>query len=105
MPTLFPVNCTKSSRGLGSKRVTRKRLTQSMLPEAVVIRLSAANVGKQRSWNSDLSYLKRDIAAVAHDFSADLDQLFLRARQRPVFVSRANVPLCAARPDVACTAG
>ena len=35
------------------------------------------NLGKQRSWNSDLGYLKRDIAAVAHDFCADLDQLFL----------------------------
>ena len=35
--------------------------------------------------NSDLGHLKRDIAAAGHDFCADLDQLFLQARQRPVF--------------------
>ena len=34
--------------------------------------------------NGDLRHLKRDIATVAHDLRADLDQLFLQARERPV---------------------
>jgi hypothetical protein len=33
----------------------------------------------------DLSHLERDIAAVADNLRADLDQLFLEARQRPIF--------------------
>ena len=37
------------------------------------------------SRNGDLGHLEGDIAAVAHDLRADLDQLFLQARQRPVF--------------------
>jgi hypothetical protein len=34
--------------------------------------------------DGDLGHLKRDIAAVAHELRADLDQLFLQARQRPI---------------------
>src|SRR5262245_4836145 len=34
--------------------------------------------------NGDLGHLEGDIAAVAHDFRADLDQLVLQTRQRPV---------------------
>ena len=37
------------------------------------------------SRNGDLGHLEGDITAVAHDLRADLDQLFLQARQRPVF--------------------
>jgi hypothetical protein len=36
------------------------------------------------SRNGDLGHLEGDIAAVAHDLRADLDQLFLQARQRPI---------------------
>ena len=35
--------------------------------------------------NGDLSHLERDIATVAHDLRADLDQLVFEARQRPIF--------------------
>jgi hypothetical protein len=34
--------------------------------------------------NGDLGHLEGDLAAVAHDFRADLDQLLLQARQRPI---------------------
>ena len=34
--------------------------------------------------NRDFGHLKRDIAAMADDLRADLDQLFLQARQRPL---------------------
>ena len=43
------------------------------------------DVGEQVSRNGDLGHLEGDIAAVADDLRADLDQLFLQARQRPVF--------------------
>ena len=35
-------------------------------------------------WDGDLGHLEGDIAAVADDLRADLDQLLLQARQRPV---------------------
>ena len=35
-------------------------------------------------WDGDLGHLEDDIAAVAHDFRADLDQLVLQTRQRPI---------------------
>src|SRR5262249_26575236 len=35
-------------------------------------------------WDGDLGHLEDNIAAVAHDFRADLDQLVLQTRQRPV---------------------
>jgi hypothetical protein len=43
-----------------------------------------ANLLLAPSWRTDLGHLKDDVAAVAHDFRADLDQLFLQARQRPI---------------------
>ena len=42
------------------------------------------DVGKQISWDGDLGHLEDDIAAVANDLRADLDQLLLQARQRPI---------------------
>jgi hypothetical protein len=42
------------------------------------------NVGEQILWDGDLGHLKRDIATVCHHLRADLDQLFLQARQGPV---------------------
>jgi hypothetical protein len=35
-------------------------------------------------WDGDLGHLEGDIAAVADDLCADLDQLLFEARQRPV---------------------
>ena len=35
-------------------------------------------------WDGDLGHLEGNIAAVAHDLRADLDQLVLQTRQRPV---------------------
>jgi hypothetical protein len=37
-------------------------------------------------WDGDLGHLEGDIAAVAHDLRADLDELFLQARQRPILI-------------------
>jgi hypothetical protein len=34
--------------------------------------------------NGDLGHLESDITPVAHDFRADLDELLLEARQRPI---------------------
>ena len=39
---------------------------------------------KRSGGYGDFGHLKRDIAAMAHDLRADLDQLFLQARQRPI---------------------
>jgi len=44
-----------------------------------------ANLLLAPSWRTDLCHLECDIAAMAHDLRANLDQLFLQARQRPVF--------------------
>jgi len=42
-------------------------------------------VGKQISRDGDLGHLECDVAAVAHDLRADLDELLLQARHRPIF--------------------
>jgi hypothetical protein len=39
---------------------------------------------EQISRDGDLGHLKGDVTAVAHDLRANLDQLFLQARQRPI---------------------
>ena len=41
------------------------------------------DVGEQVSGNCDLGHLERDIAPVANDLRADLDQLLLQSHQRP----------------------
>jgi hypothetical protein len=43
------------------------------------------DVGEEIFRDSDLGHLKGDIAAMAYDLRTDFDQLFLQARQRPVF--------------------
>ena len=43
------------------------------------------NLLEHLPWDGDLSHLEGDVAAVANNLRADLDQLFLQARQRPVF--------------------
>src|SRR5262245_13489138 len=42
------------------------------------------NLLEHLPWDGDLGHLEGDIAAVAHDLRAELDQLFLQTRQRPV---------------------
>ena len=42
------------------------------------------NLLEHLPWDSDLGHLEDDVTAVAHDLRADLDQLLLQARQRPV---------------------
>ncbi len=42
------------------------------------------DLGEQAPWNRDLGHLEGNIAAVAYELGADLDQLLLQAGQRPV---------------------
>jgi len=42
------------------------------------------NLLEHLPWNGDLGHLEDEIATVADDLRADLDQLLLQARQRPV---------------------
>ncbi len=42
------------------------------------------DVGEETFGNGDLGHLQGDIAPMAHDLRADLDQLLLKARQRPI---------------------
>ena len=42
-------------------------------------------------WDGDLGHLEGDIAAVADDLCADLDQLLFEARQRPVLTWEVQV--------------
>jgi len=44
-----------------------------------------ANLLLAPSWRTDLGHLEGDVAAVAHDLRADLDELLLQARHRPIF--------------------
>ena len=43
------------------------------------------DVAEQMPGNGDLGHLKRDVTTVVHDLRADLNQLLLQARQRPIF--------------------
>ena len=51
---------------------------------AAVVRDQAENLLEHLQWDGDLGHLERDVVAVADDLRADLDQLLLQARQRPV---------------------
>ena len=44
----------------------------------------AEDLSEHRSWDGDLRQLESDIATMAHDLRADLDQLFPQRGQRPV---------------------
>jgi hypothetical protein len=46
------------------------------------------NVGEQIPWDGDLGHLECDIAPMADDLHADLDQFFLQACQGPVLQNR-----------------
>jgi hypothetical protein len=50
------------------------------VPEIVELILIKTHLSRQFGF----SHLKRDIAAMAHDLRADLDQLLFEARQRPI---------------------
>jgi hypothetical protein len=43
--------------------------------------MSQQNLLEHLPWDGDLGHLEGDIAAVAHDFRTDLDQLLLQACQ------------------------
>jgi hypothetical protein len=48
-------------------------------------RMEGAEIAfKQRAWHGDIGNLEGKIAAVVDDLRTDLDQLFLKAGQRPV---------------------
>ena len=64
---------------------TIERLRLALVVAAAAAPQSAANLLEHLPWNGDLGHLKGDIAAVADDRCADLDQFLLQARQRPVF--------------------
>jgi hypothetical protein len=57
------------------------RLTPALVAAAAVVPRSAANLMEHLPWDGDLRHLEGDIAAVAHDLDADLDQVFLQACQ------------------------
>jgi hypothetical protein len=64
--------------------MTRERLTLSMLPGRPQLGDEPQDVCEEVPWNCDLGHLEGDIAPVAHHRRADLDQLFLELRQRPI---------------------
>jgi hypothetical protein len=80
-------------RAGGPNRGLRRVLTNAQLPNASGCRNvrrrprfgdETQDVGEEVSRNCDLRHLKRDIATVAHDLRADLDQLLFEAGQRPI---------------------
>ena len=65
--------------------MTRDRFTPAMDQVLGATRRSSAGFREQVPWDGNLGHLEGDIASVADDFRADLDQFFLEACQRPVF--------------------
>ena len=59
-------------------------LTQAVA--AAVVRRSGSRSLGTFAGDSDLGHLECDVTAVADDLCADLDQLLLKARQRPVLI-------------------
>ena len=58
-----------------------ERLTLALVVAAAVAPRSAAKFLEHLPCDGDLGHLEDNIAAVAHDFRADLDQLVLQACQ------------------------
>ena len=58
-------------------------LTPALDQAAAAIRRSAAGFPGTIPWARDLGHLEDDVAAMAHDLGADLDELLPQARQRP----------------------
>ena len=65
--------------------MTIERLTLALVVGAAVVPRSAAKSLGTSVVDGDLGHLEGDIASVVHHLRADLDQLLLQARQRPVF--------------------
>jgi hypothetical protein len=64
--------------------MTTGPFTPVMDQAVAAVRRSAAKCCEELSRDSDFSHLEGDIAAVAGDLHADLDQLLPQAGQRPV---------------------
>ena len=47
----------------------------------------AQDLSEQGSWDGDLRHLKRDVAAMTHDLRADLDELYAKRDQLPLWVT------------------
>jgi hypothetical protein len=73
---------TWSSPRLRSMIVERLKL--ALGAAAAAVRDEQQNLLEHLSWDSDLSHLEDNIAAVAHNLPTDLDQFLFQARQRPV---------------------
>ena len=67
------------------ERMTIGRLTQALVVAAPIVLLSVAKSPGTFARDGDLGHLEGDVAAVADDLRADLDQLLLQTRQRLVF--------------------
>ena len=61
-----------------------ERLMLALVMAAAAVPRCAADLLEHLLWDSDLGHLEDNIAAVAHHLRADLDQLVLQGRQRPV---------------------
>ena len=72
-----------------------ERFMLALVAVAVVVRDQAQNLLEHLPWDGDLGHLKGDIATVADDLRADLDQLLLQARQRPILRLALASPACA----------
>ncbi len=91
-PAQWPFHALRAHPGLGSAHLSC-RATWMLLDGAPSWRQrrwpqpvnEAQDLGEQRSWDGDLRHLESDIAAVAHDLGADLDQLLAQGGQRPMF--------------------
>ena len=56
----------------------------ALVAVTVVVPRSGENLLEHLPWDGDLGHLERDIAPMADDLRADLDQLLFEARQRPI---------------------
>ncbi len=91
-PAQWSFHVLRAHPGLGSAHLSC-RATWMLLDRAPSWRQrrwpqpvnEAQDLSEQRSWDGDLRQLESDIAAVAHDLGADLDQLLAQGGQRPMF--------------------
>src|SRR5580704_7364424 len=75
---------THLSRGLASNARQSNTSRGRWIGRRTQFRDQPQDVSEQMLGDGDLGHLKRDVTTVAHDLRADLDQLFLQARQRPI---------------------
>jgi hypothetical protein len=77
----FVVIQTHLSLGLNAKQSSASRRYGCRWPQ---FRDQPQDIGEQISRDGDLGHLECDVAAVANDLRADLDEFLLQARQRLV---------------------